>query len=91
MKFTLFEVLDSYVVVDNDTGIRVSYSGDSEDDTVQVYFVSEGVEYEDTFDGNQIVKADGDIFTVTPEDSRMSPWELRALKTVRLNEVPEIR
>lgn len=93
MKFTLLEVFDAFVVVDNDSGKTVRLL-ELDDNRVSLSFNDDGIVYEDVFDCDQIVKADGDTFTAEtekPEGLASSIWDFRALTVVRLNDRPELR
>lgn len=93
MKFTLSEVFDAYVVVDDDTGETVHRETYAGSDTVTLSFESEGLEYSADFEDDQTVTADGEIFKAVgyDENSHKVVWGFRALTVVRLNEVPELR
>jgi hypothetical protein len=88
MKFTLADVLDSYVVIYNHSE-AVSYMwGDASNvNAVQLYWNNEETSF--YADSSQVVEADGDYFTVKDEDGKL--WQFQAMTTVRLNEVPELR
>lgn len=88
MKFTLLEVFDAFIVVDNDSGEIINSDNEGGVD-ITLSFESRGLGYQADFDGDQTVQADGEVFYATTDDGER--WDFRALTVVRLNDRPELR
>jgi hypothetical protein len=91
MQFKLIELAYSpFMLIEPDSRVPLNVTITEEDSSVTLEWTEEnGHGYTYNFDGDQPVRADGDFFTIT--DWNGEDLTFAAMRTVRLNDLPELR